>query len=220
MYVLALSPVLGGLITPAGCTKLILKSSILLCCRHCTQYFFPLLCQFFDQMEVSSRGQLPAWQTKVVDECQSPLKTGTMGLGLVCSNDVASSKPNTLGRDVTDDSQTSGMNMGTVMCCGSRKCMTCSHLVQGNTFTSNVTNKTYGVICPGTSLGCSTRSVVYLISCRKCGVQYVGETSQTLRSRFNNHRNHKGTLAPLYIGIVVVGQHRSHTFGKSAFPWQ
>ena len=31
---------------------------------------------------------------------------------------------------------------------------------------------------------------------------------------------HKGVIAPLYIGIVVVGQYRSHTFGKSAFPWQ
>ena len=31
---------------------------------------------------------------------------------------------------------------------------------------------------------------------------------------------HKGAIAPLYIGIVVVGQHRSHTFGKSAFLWQ
>ena len=30
---------------------------------------------------------------------------------------------------------------------------------------------------------------------------------------------HEGALAPLYIGIVVVGQHRSHTFRKSAFPW-
>ena len=26
--------------------------------------------------------------------------------------------------------------------------------------------------------------------------------------------------APLYIGIVQVGQHRSHTFVKSTFPWQ
>ena len=26
---------------------------------------------------------------------------------------------------------------------------------------------------------------------------------------------HKGAIAPLYIGIVVVGQHRSHTFGVS-----
>ena len=25
---------------------------------------------------------------------------------------------------------------------------------------------------------------------------------------------------PLYIGFVQVGQHHSHTFGKSLFPWQ
>ena len=30
---------------------------------------------------------------------------------------------------------------------------------------------------------------------------------------------HKGAVTPLYIGIVHVGQHRSHTFGKSVFPW-
>ena len=29
---------------------------------------------------------------------------------------------------------------------------------------------------------------------------------------------HKGVVAPLYIGMVRVGQHRSHTFAKSAFP--
>ena len=26
--------------------------------------------------------------------------------------------------------------------------------------------------------------------------------------------------SPLYIGIVWVGQHRSHTFGNSTFPWR
>ena len=31
---------------------------------------------------------------------------------------------------------------------------------------------------------------------------------------------HKGAIAPLYIGMAWVGQHRSHTFGKSTFPWQ
>ena len=31
---------------------------------------------------------------------------------------------------------------------------------------------------------------------------------------------HKGAIAPLYIGMAQVGQHRSHTFGKSTFPWQ
>ena len=33
-------------------------------------------------------------------------------------------------------------------------------------------------------------------------------------------QNHKGAIAPLYIGMVRVGQHRSHTFRKSVFPWQ
>ena len=31
--------------------------------------------------------------------------------------------------------------------------------------------------------------VDYLISCKKCGIQYIGETSQKLRNRMNNHRN-------------------------------
>ena len=38
----------------------------------------------------------------------------------------------------------------------------------------------------GECMNCGTKNVIYLISCKKCGVQYVGETSQTLRGRFNN----------------------------------
>ena len=37
-----------------------------------------------------NRGQLPARQTKVVDENQLPLKTGSPGCGGVCNNDVSS----------------------------------------------------------------------------------------------------------------------------------
>ena len=40
---------------------------------------------------------------------------------------------------------------------------------------------------------------MYLILCRKCGVQYVGETSQKLRSRFNNHRSRLRSLSNLYL---------------------
>ena len=41
--------------------------------------------------------------------------------------------------------------------------------------------------------------MIYLISCKKCGTQYVGETSQALRSRFNNHRNRLKRLCGLYL---------------------
>ena len=49
-----------------------------------------------------SRGQLPARQTKVVDENQRPLKTGSPGCGGVCNNDVSSSKPCSQGRGGID----------------------------------------------------------------------------------------------------------------------
>ena len=39
------------------------------------------------------------------------------------------------------------------------------------------------------NLNCNTKNVVYLITCRVCGIQYVGSTTTTFRSRFNNHRS-------------------------------
>ena len=146
-------------------------------------------------MASSSRGQLPAWHTKAVDENQRPLKTGSPGYRVVSGNDVTSSKPQ--GRDVIDDSVTKFVCQS--VCCGSRKCKTCNHLVEGNTFTSNVTGRTYDVSSPGMCMNCGTKSVIYLISCKKCGVQYVGETNQTLRCRFNNHRNRLKQLCGLYL---------------------
>ena len=36
-------------------------------------------------------------------------------------------------------------------------------------------------------MNCATENVIYLISCKKCGIQYIGETSQKLKNRMNNH---------------------------------
>ena len=83
--------------------------------------------------------------------------------------------------------------------CGGSRCKTCKHLVVGNSFASNVTGKSYNISCPRGSIRCGTKNVIYVISCRKCGVQYVGETSQTLRARFNNHRNRLKQLCGLYL---------------------
>ena len=117
------------------------------------------------------RGQLLAWHTKVVDKGQCPLKTGST-MGWVCRHDVSSSKPDTLGRDEIDDTQTNCKSM----LCGSKRCKTCDHLVVGSTFTSTVTKRVYNVVSPSSIVNCSTTNVIYLISCRKCGIQYVGET--------------------------------------------
>ena len=36
-------------------------------------------------------------------------------------------------------------------------------------------------------LNCEARDVIYVIECRACGLQYVGETARPLKMRINNH---------------------------------
>ena len=113
----------------------------------------------------------------------------------VCANDATSSEPTTLGRAVADVHAHTTNNC--VVCdCGSVRC---KNIYQGRTFVSNVTKKRYDVVSSASSMNCATENVVYLISCTRCGVQYVGETSQKLRSRFNNHRNRLKSMANLYL---------------------
>jgi hypothetical protein len=48
--------------------------------------------------------------------------------------------------------------------------------------TSNLNGKTY-YTRSFEPLDCSTKNVIYGIECTRCGLLYVGETRQTLRSR-------------------------------------
>ena len=146
-----------------------------------------------------NRGQPPARHTKVVDDNLRPLKSGSTCLCVpVCAHDVVSSKPTSVGRD-TADVHTQTICGCVVSDCCSVRCNTCHYISQGSTFVSNVTKKSYNVVSPNLSMDCTSDNVVYLITCKKCGIQYVGETSQKLRSRFSNHRNRLKKLTNLYL---------------------
>ena len=72
----------------------------------------------------------------------------------------------------------------------SKKCIICSeHLVEGNTFNSQMTGETFTI---RDKVSCDTSSVVYLLYCDKhCpNSQYVGRTKNTLRQRFYVHRTY------------------------------
>ena len=101
-----------------------------------------------------SRGQLPARHTKVVDENQRPLKTGSPGCGSL-KNDGTSSKPYCKGRDVAEDSQGGAF----IECCGSKRCKTCDHIFVGSIFSSNVTGKFYSVKWTGEKMNCGNVNV-------------------------------------------------------------
>ena len=58
---------------------------------------------------------------------------------------------------------------------------------------------TYNVIGSGDNWSCNTSNVVHLVTCQCCSLQYVGETSQALRKRMNNHRAKSKSLKPQFL---------------------
>ena len=78
----------------------------------------------------------------------------------------------------------SSSKMGAKPCGGSR-CMTCNILPVCSNFTSTRTKETFAI---NSSLNCSSSNVIYLYTCKLCHIQYVGETSTSLRDRATRHR--------------------------------
>ena len=82
-------------------------------------------------------------------------------------------------------------NNGLVHKCNSnRKCALCNNLKPTDEFYSSMTHRKYvsKSYDNNITLDCSTSNCIYLISCCRCDLQYVGETVQSLRDRFSGHR--------------------------------
>ena len=69
--------------------------------------------------------------------------------------------------------------------CGDKRCKTCPNIKETCDFTSNKTGKTYKI---NFDLNCASQSVIYLVSCKVCGIQYVGETTRKMRDRWTGYR--------------------------------
>ncbi|XP_064157797.1 nuclear GTPase SLIP-GC-like isoform X2 [Anguilla rostrata] len=83
-------------------------------------------------------------------------------------------------------SRTAGTRTG-VDTCNSKGCLCCSHIRKGtDKFHSTATGEQYKI---PEYLTCKTQSVIYIIQCQKCPVQYVGKTATTLQRRFKDHRS-------------------------------
>jgi len=58
-------------------------------------------------------------------------------------------------------------------------------MVVGDRFKRAGSNKEYSI---NYSMNCNPSNVVYLITCKTCGLQYVGSTKTKFIMRFNDHK--------------------------------
>ena len=68
-----------------------------------------------------------------------------------------------------------------------RRCDLCKKfLLQASKFQSSATGRYYPI---RQNLSCSSKNVIYLATCNKCNLQYVGSTSTEFKVRFRNHKS-------------------------------
>ena len=68
-----------------------------------------------------------------------------------------------------------------------KKCDLCKNFLKENKiFYSACTNRYYNI---RQHLDCKSKNVIYLATCNKCKVQYVGSTSNEFKVRFRNHKS-------------------------------
>ena len=77
-------------------------------------------------------------------------------------------------------------NRGSSGGCDGNRCQMCPFVKKTSSFADNK-NKTYDI--RGVHLNCSSTNVVYLLTCKTCGIQYVGSCTTQFRARFANYKS-------------------------------
>jgi hypothetical protein len=70
--------------------------------------------------------------------------------------------------------------------CRRRKCLCCPYMLSTIKFSSHTTGQEF--IIRG-HYNCQSINVIYMIQCKRCGKQYIGQTGNTLNTRFTSHRH-------------------------------
>ena len=86
-------------------------------------------------------------------------------------------------KTIEDLDQNQNKQSGFIKPCMGKLCKTCKFVPK----TDHIKRGTE-IIKIHQKLSCNSHNLIYLIHCNSCGARYVGETSRTLRDRFNGHR--------------------------------
>ena len=85
------------------------------------------------------------------------------------------------------------------------KCTYCPLIKKPSEATCNFTNTTYRCINLPKRITCEINNIIYLITCSKCNMVYVGETCREFRNGYYEHRN--SVLKPKLSRSTPVSRH-------------
>jgi hypothetical protein len=91
--------------------------------------------------------------------------------------------------------------------CPSLKCKACNYIVEANSFTSSENGRTFKLTSGFT---CKSSNICYLVTCRACRKQYVGETGRSLAERITDHLSAIRLNKPTPIGVHFNQQGHSN----------
>ena len=98
---------------------------------------------------------------------------------------VAYKRPTNLQDTLVHSKLTNVISNGQVLKCNRSRCSHCCTIVENENFSSTSFDKEFKI---SHKLSCSSTGVIYVITCKRCQKQYVGQTQQKCSQRMNSHK--------------------------------
>jgi hypothetical protein len=98
---------------------------------------------------------------------------------------VAYKRPRNLQDNLVHTHLNAKLMVGSVSKCCRPRCTHCNNIVETNNFSSTTIPKEFAI---KRDFSCISSDVIYLITCKKCKKQYVGQTQQKCSQRMNSHK--------------------------------
>ena len=125
---------------------------------------------------------------------------------------------------VMDSIQENGGHLATPLAVGNERqpavrkcrsdCLSCPDIVRSYTFVCNSTGRIHSTInIKPHEVRCKMRNYIYLLTCKTCGIQYVGESTIPINKRMNIHRSPDSACAHF-------ANHYQNVCGDSSFSIQ
>ena len=101
-----------------------------------------------------------------------------------CKPIVAYKRPSNLQDMLVHSQLNRTVNAGSDSKCNRPRCSHCLSIVESNSFLSITASASFSV---RESFTCASSEVIYLITCKKCNIQYVGQTQLNCSQRMNKN---------------------------------